>query len=195
MQGQTQRKIHQCRATTLLRNYSLHKSHRRATPTHDAKDTHCSATCLNPGVFTSIFATRMVRAAEELHANENMAAQSVGNKKIAETLGVPLRTMKRSQSWASTWRGSLFAFCFSCSSSQSFSSVCAWRWMLWRGMCNDILQRHSSAPRLQSRRAALLPVCADICKHLTSSAAVAPSTSTWQRSTGSFPQAGAAWSG
>ena len=51
--------------------------------------------CLTSQVFTSILTTRMVLSAEELFALDRMAVDGMGNKKIAETLGVPLRTTKR----------------------------------------------------------------------------------------------------
>ena len=63
---------------------------------HETSDfPHCnSIICLKPHLFTSIFRAGWCGSAEELFATEKMAAQGLGSKKIATTLGLPLSTTK-----------------------------------------------------------------------------------------------------
>ena len=89
--------------TPLMKNDPRHK---KCDTTADActssidntpkKETAHPCTTFAPKhVFVSCFATRMVLSGQELFAIEKMATASMGNKRIATTLGLPLSTTKR----------------------------------------------------------------------------------------------------
>ena len=54
-------------------NRFLHISHQHTSPTHDTNQVYHRHMFLKSEVFVSIFATRMVRSAQELYAIEKMA--------------------------------------------------------------------------------------------------------------------------